>query len=68
MGVGMGEGNSLMGERHFPKEKVGTSKVMVGFPHPPLPPLEVVDATRTEVDEFEVASDFFGFSGSTTST
>ena len=57
-----------MGERHFPNEKVGTSKVMVGFPHPPLPPLEVVDATRTEVDEFEVASDFFGFSGSTTST
>ena len=30
MGVGMGEGSSLMGERHFPKLNPGTSRVMVG--------------------------------------
>ncbi len=30
MGVGIGLGNSLMGLRHLPKLKPGTSKVMVG--------------------------------------
>ena len=31
MGVGMGEGNSLIGDKHLPKAKLGTSKVMVGL-------------------------------------
>ena len=31
IGVGIGDGNSLIGDKHFPKAKFGTSNVMVGF-------------------------------------
>ena len=39
MGVGMGEGSSLMGDKHLPNWKVGTSRVMVGL----LPAVTAVD-------------------------
>ena len=32
IGVGMGEGNSLIGDKHFEKLNPGTSSVMVGAP------------------------------------
>ena len=55
MGVGIGDGNSLMGDKHLPKEKAGTSRVMVGL-------LELVMVLSPD------SRSFLGFKGSKTST
>lgn len=37
IGVGIGDGNSLIGDKHFPKKPIfGTSNVMVGFALVPI--------------------------------
>lgn len=54
IGVGIGEGNSLMGDKHLLKLKPGTSKVMVG--------------AAQEGTDSELCSPFLGLRGSRTST